>query len=64
MRSDHHLALQLMRGLWTLFLEPTGNPLVNALMSPFLIVVVSKFSHDPTQLLLAEDQEMITTFSM
>ena len=63
MRSNQHLALEHMRGLGTLFIEPTRDSLVNALMSPFLIVVGGIFLHNATQLLLSEDEEMVTTLA-
>ena len=63
MRSHHHLALEPMRGSGTLFIEPTRDPLVNALMSPFLIVVAGIFLHNATQLLLSENEEMVTALS-
>ena len=40
-----------------------GNPLIDALMGTILIVVVSKSPNDPPQLLLVEDEEMVTTLS-
>jgi len=46
--------------LGTLLIEPARYPLVNALMSPLLIVVGGIFLYNAAQLLLSEDEEMPT----
>ena len=50
-----------MRGLGTLCLELGRTSLLDPLMGSFLIVVISKFAHNPAQLLKVEDKEMVTT---
>jgi len=63
MRRHDDFALQLVRGLWPLLLEPAGNPLLNPLMCSELIVVGGKLFHNAMQLLLAEDEEMVTALA-
>ena len=63
MGSGHHPALAHMRGLRMLLMELAWNPLVNALMSPLPIVIAGIFLHNATQLLLSENEEMITALA-
>jgi len=42
--------------------ELSRNPLIDALVSSMLIVVVSKLSNDAFELILVQNEEMIQTF--
>ena len=63
MWRHNDFALQLVRGLRPLFFESSRNPLLNALMRSELIVVGGKLFHNAMQLLLAEDEEMVTALA-
>ena len=63
MRGHQYFALKFVRYWGALCLELAGNPLFNPLMGSFLIVVGSKFAHDPAKLLLAEDEKMVTALT-
>ena len=60
-RND--LALESIVGRWSGFIKPGGNLLINALMRPLLIEVISISRDDSVQLIRMKNEEVIGTFS-
>lgn len=61
-RND--LALESVVGRWSGFFKPGGNMLINALMRPLLIEIVSISRDDSSQLILMKNEEVIGTLAL
>lgn len=61
-RND--LALESVVGRRSGFIKPGGNMLINALMRPLLIEIVSISRDDSLQLILMKNEEVIGTLAL